>query len=98
MLVITAVRDRVAGRFLGLQLVQNDKVACRGFVNAMADVSGNRDSLLATNPHDFDLWYLGQFDDEDGVFFDNDSAHILMTGRHAFTGNNDFALDDVSED
>lgn len=85
MLVVTAVRDRVAERFLGVQLTTNVKVACRGFVNAMADLSGDRSDLLVTNPDDFDLWHLGNFDDDSGRFdfSDHDYPRCIFTGSAA---------------
>lgn len=89
MLCVTSINDRVADRFLGLTLEQNDKAACRGFINALANVRADRSNLLATNTADFDLWLLGWFDEDCGYFHyenpDDDGRvpRLLMSGRTA---------------
>lgn len=78
-MVIVALRDRVADRFLNVQLERNDKVACRSFVSAFSNLDGQ--SLLLTNPEDFDLVRIGQFNTVTGAV-SNDLC-TLMTGIEA---------------
>ena len=80
-MVIVSLRDRVANRFLDVQLERNDATACRGFVNALCSVHADQQSLLLTNPEDFDLVRIGEFDTVNGSV-KNDFA-VLMTGVQA---------------
>lgn len=82
-MVIVALRDRVADRFLNVQLERNDKVACRSFVSAFSNLDGS--SLLLTNPEDFDLVRIGTFNTVTGAV-DND-LRTLMTGIEALNYN-----------
>lgn len=66
MFIITSVRDIVADNYLGLQLCGNDKVAVRGFIDAVSDIAQSDESLLVKHPEDFELWKLGEFDQETG--------------------------------
>lgn len=79
-MVVVAVRDNVARRFLGVQLFQNDALASRDFANAVRFSIGNRDSVLGTNPDDFALWHLAEFDEIEGVFREQEQ-YILISGR-----------------
>ena len=89
-MVIVSLRDRVANRFLDVQLERNDKTACRGFINALSSVSADRQSLLLTNPEDFDLVRIGEFDTVTGKVT-NDYL-VLMTGIEALN------FEEVNED
>lgn len=83
MLIITALRDRVADRFLNINLDSNTKTACRGFVNALASVADDLNNPIVANPEDFDLMYLGDFDEVSGRVVSND-VRVLMTGIEVF--------------
>lgn len=79
-MIVTSVHDVVADRFLGFNLVDNEQVAIRGFKNALALAQEDRDSLYCTNPDDFDLYYLGVFDEVQGTFTDLDHPRVLYRG------------------
>lgn len=97
MLVVSGIRDRVADHYLGVDLSDNDKVACRNFVFAMARILTDREKFLGPLVDDYELWYLGQFDQETGVFYDLDNAHLLMLGVQARMELQEFEQDE-SED
>lgn len=78
-MVVTGIRDSVAKRFVTVQFFQNDEVACRDFVNAVSISRGDRQSLLGTNPGDFSLWHLCDYDEINGVF-DEQEHYTLLTG------------------
>ena len=82
MAIITALRDRVAKRILDVNMVDNSKVAVRGFVNALANLRGDKSNLLTTNPDDFDLIQVCEIDTHSGVVSNNDVV-VLMTGLQA---------------
>lgn len=79
-MIVTSVHDVVADRFLGFNLVDNEQVAIRGFRNALELAKEDRDSLYCTNPGDFDLYYLGVFDEVQGTFTDLDHPRVLYRG------------------
>ena len=58
-----AVKDLKVG-FQVMQPFQNDEVAKRAFINA----AKNPSSMLSQCPADFELWYLGEFFEENGSF------------------------------
>lgn len=78
-MVVVGIRDSVAKRFLSVQFFPNDEAACRDFVNAVSVSRGDRQSMLGTNPGDFSIWHLCDYDELTGVF-DNQEHFVLMTG------------------
>lgn len=78
-MVVTGLRDSVAKRFVTVQFFPNDESACRDFVNAVRLSRGNRESMLGTNPDDYSVWHLCDYDELTGVF-DNQEHFVLMTG------------------
>lgn len=94
MFVITCLRDRVADRFLNINLEQNTKTACRSFVNALAAVRDDTTHPIVANPEDFDLMYLAEFDEATGKIRKND-VRVLMTGVEVFD-ELDFQASDLS--
>lgn len=83
MAVVTGIRDRVGDRFLGLDLYPNDRSACRGFVIAMDNVRRNGSDYVMKTIEDYEVWFLGVFDEESGSFDLLDKAHVLMYGIQA---------------
>ena len=77
-MVVVALRDNVARRFLTVSFCGNDEVACRDFVNAVLSNRGRNDSLLGTNPEDISLWHLCDYDEITGLF-DNQEQFVLMS-------------------
>lgn len=69
-----AVKDLKMG-FQNLQPFQNDAVASRAFLNA----GKNPNSPISTNPEDFELWFVGEFDDV-RCLFDTSSQSFICNG------------------
>lgn len=59
--VIVSVQDVLTG-FLGVSPAQSEKIAMRDFARAVKDKS----SLLFSNPQDYRLYKVGEFDSESG--------------------------------
>lgn len=64
--LIVAVRDRVSVAFMQPNFVGSKGSAIRAFADAVN--SGDPKSMIATHPADFDLYELGYYDDETGLF------------------------------
>lgn len=86
MLCVCSVRDVIADRFLGFQLVRNVKEAVRGFIDSMGDLRDGVDNLLVKHPGDFELWILAWFDEDTGAFFFNDPEDEFECPRRILTG------------
>lgn len=76
--IITGIRDRVADRVLDYSYSDNSATACRSFVNTVVFFRGKRDSLIGTNPEDFDLIKICDVDSH-GVI-DDPRVIVLMSG------------------
>lgn len=64
--VVTAVRDSAMNAFGQPQFVQATGVAVRGF---RAEVNrADAANVLYTNPGDFELWHIADYDDVSGAF------------------------------
>jgi len=61
--VICSVRDLAAGVYSAPFTSQNSGTAMRDFAHACKDAN----SQLSKNPEDFQLFIVGQFDDELGI-------------------------------
>ena len=57
---IYAIKDAKADAFLNPFFKPNDAMAERDFANACAD----ENSMFARNPEDFQIYHIGEFDDE----------------------------------
>lgn len=62
---VCAVKDVAIGTFSVPQFVPHTGASVRAFGDA---VRGPKDSPLAAHPNDFELWYLGEYDDQSGEF------------------------------
>lgn len=62
---VYSIRDKQAG-FLEPRLNMNDQLAIRGFANAINNSPVGADIGFA--PGDFDLYKLGEFDSDTGMF------------------------------
>lgn len=76
--IITGIRDRVADRVLDYSYADTSASACRSFVNTVLYFRGKRDSLIGTNPEDFDLIQVCEVDSH-GVI-DDPRVIVLMSG------------------
>ena len=63
---VVAVKDSAVGAFNRPFFVPALAVARRGFVDEVNRVG--EDNLMNRHPDDYELWLLGTFDDESGVF------------------------------
>lgn len=79
---IYAIRDLNADYFMQPMFMRTDAEAKRAFQVAVS----NPDSLLSQFPSQFDLWYIGSYDDATGEIL-NDKVKLLCNG-------NDFARKD----
>lgn len=66
--VVTAIRDSVSRAFVGnVNLERSQAEAIRNFDSSIISAHDNG-GLLDTHKGDFDLYVLGSFDTENGVF------------------------------
>lgn len=79
-MLITSIRDSVADRYLGFQLMDSEDVAIRSFKMALSQANDRRDTLFFYYPGDFDLYLLGEFNDECGDFTILDTPRCLYHG------------------
>lgn len=57
-----ALKDNLAGVYMQPQLFQNENVALRNFSMII-----NETPVFKENPADFELWKVGEFDDQEGT-------------------------------
>jgi len=78
--LVCAVYDRVAQ----VHGIPNYVLSKGGTVRAFADQinSPNKDNQLYQHPDDFDMYYLGTFDDEDAKHTMLDKPELLARGAH----------------
>lgn len=84
-MVVVAVRDNCARRFLGVQFFGNDALACRDFVNAVRASAGDANSILGSNPEDFSLWHLAEYNEVEG-FFDPQEHYVIISALAVLAG------------
>lgn len=71
-----AIIDVVAGTFYPPFTSIHDDTAKRSFVQMLT----NADTGMSRNPQDFDLYYLGDFDPDDGQIQTIPQPKLLMRG------------------
>ena len=85
LLFIVSVKDRAADVFNRPFFVPHRNVAVRDFTDEV-----NRsavDNPLNKHPDDFDLYFLGQFDDSNGAFVREASPTVLVRGKDVIRTN-----------
>jgi hypothetical protein len=76
---ICTVKDRAADAFGRPMFVPSTGVAIRSFSD---EINRNHaDNQLYNHPDDFDLYELGQFDDNTGLFSLHDQPKLLSLGK-----------------
>lgn len=65
-IVVVAVKDLASNTFSRPFFVPHSSVAIRSFTDEVNRVGA--DNLMNTHAEDFELWHLGMFDEELGVF------------------------------
>lgn len=63
---LVSIRDRAADVFSVPQFVVNTGSAIRSFGDLVNN--NNAENQVAQHPEDFDLYYLGEYDDSNGSF------------------------------
>lgn len=64
-LYVFAIRDRSLDGFMVPQFMASPGVAVRAFADIL---NGKEESPIRSHPDDFDLYQLGEFDPETGLF------------------------------
>ena len=85
---VYSIRDKYTG-FMQPSLDVNDQAAVRNFANAIK--SANDGSIMAFAPADFDLYKLGTFDSDKGIF-ETQIPEFIIAGSTAFGGNNEIEV------
>ena len=76
---IVSVKDRAADVFNRPFFVPHRNVAIRDFTDEVNRVAA--DNQLNKHPDDFDLYLLGQFDDNSGTFTAEEAPMVLVRGK-----------------
>jgi len=79
---IVSVKDRAADVFNRPFFVPHRNVAIRDFTDEVNRLSA--DNQLNKHPDDFDLYLLGQFDDNSGTFTMEEAPLVLVRGKDVF--------------
>ena len=73
---IVTIHDRAAGAYGVPSFVISTGAAIRSF----SDEINKKDTPLGAHPEDFDLYYLGELDDNSGEFI-QDGPRIISIGK-----------------
>jgi hypothetical protein len=76
---VCSVKDRAADVFVRPFTVPHRNVAIRDFTDQVNNASA--DNPLNKHPDDFDLYLLGEFDDNLGTFTANEGVIVLVRGK-----------------
>ena len=78
-LIICTVKDRAADAYGRPMFVPSTGVAIRSFSDEIN--RNNADNQLFNHPDDFDLYELGEFDDNTGLFALHEQPKLLSLGK-----------------
>jgi len=78
-LIICTVKDRAADAYGRPMFVPSTGVAIRSFSDEIN--RNNADNQLYNHPDDFDLYELGEFDDNSGLFSLHEQPKLLSLGK-----------------
>ena len=78
-LIICTVKDRAADAYGRPMFVPSTGVAIRSFSDEIN--RNNADNQLFNHPDDFDLYELGEFDDNSGLFSLHEQPKLLSLGK-----------------
>lgn len=73
---IVAIRDNAVDAFGQPNFVLNTGAAIRSFGDEIKRKDASESNMLAKHPEDFDLYVLGEFDDQVGEFMTNRPERI----------------------
>ena len=77
--IICTVKDRAADAYGRPMFVPSAGVAIRSFSDEIN--RNNADNQLFNHPDDFDLYELGEFDDNSGLFALHEQPKLLSLGK-----------------
>jgi hypothetical protein len=77
--IICTVKDRAADAYGRPMFVPSAGVAIRSFSDEIN--RNNADNQLFNHPDDFDLYELGEFDDNTGLFSLHEQPKLLSLGK-----------------
>jgi hypothetical protein len=77
--IICTVKDRAADAYGRPMFVPSAGVAIRSFSDEIN--RNNADNQLYNHPDDFDLYELGEFDDNSGLFSLHEQPKLLSLGK-----------------
>jgi hypothetical protein len=77
--IICTVKDRAADAYGRPMFVPSAGVAIRSFSDEIN--RNNADNQLFNHPDDFDLYELGEFDDNSGLFSLHEQPKLLSLGK-----------------
>jgi len=77
--IICTVKDRAADAYGRPMFVPSAGVAIRSFSDEIN--RDNADNQLFNHPDDFDLYELGEFDDNSGLFALHEQPKLLSLGK-----------------
>jgi len=77
--IICTVKDRAADAYGRPMFVPSAGVAIRSFSDEIN--RNNADNQLYNHPDDFDLYELGEFDDNTGLFSLHEQPKLLSLGK-----------------
>jgi hypothetical protein len=90
-----SVKDNVAGVFGSLLYAQNDATALRMFHSSYTQI-GAKDNTV--NPFDYSLYYIGDFDNESGVFDALDTGALFVGSFEPFPAFIDYLKKQIEEE
>lgn len=79
LLCVCAVRDRAASAFGRPMFLPSKGIAIRSFADEINRV--DHENLMNRHPDDFELFYLGTFDEEFGIFNLELNMQSLASGK-----------------
>lgn len=77
-----SIKDNKTG-FMHPQVDLNHQSAIRNFELTLATVSG--DTIMGFCPEDFDLYFVGQFDNESGIVSALSAPELIKCGRARYS-------------
>lgn len=84
-LIVCSVRDRAVDAFMRPIFVPAAGAAIRSFSDEVNRVSPENE--MNRHPSDYDLYELGQFDDQTGILSSHSSPRVLMRGQDCKVSN-----------
>lgn len=79
--LVVAVRDAVSSEFTNISLEISEASAYRSFASAVTSSQARETGLFFTDPDDFSLWLIGEFDSETGEIYSVNNLRICEAGE-----------------